>query len=134
MAVVLDTQKNDPRPVRLRHPEKAHRPDQPVQAKKPDWIRVKAPGSRAWSETQKIVREHGLISPDYFGLPAVHGQSTGTGLLKFGSKTVRFAIQQSLASFTLQGVHDGIGSGSATQLPQGMLRLTMTTCGTTLAG
>ena len=62
MAVVLDTLKNDPRPVRLRHPEKAHRPDQPVQAKKPDWIRVKAPGSRAWSETQKIVREHGLVT------------------------------------------------------------------------
>ncbi|MGN8095935.1 lipoyl synthase [Methylobacterium sp. 22177] len=62
MAVVLDTLKNDPRPVRLRHPEKAHRPDQPVQAKKPDWIRVKAPGSRAWSETQKVVREHGLVT------------------------------------------------------------------------
>ncbi|SDN08702.1 lipoic acid synthetase [Methylobacterium phyllostachyos] len=60
MAVVLDILKNDPRPVR--HPEKAHRPDQPVQAKKPDWIRVKAPGSRAWTETQKIVREHGLVT------------------------------------------------------------------------
>jgi lipoic acid synthetase len=46
----------------VRHPEKAHRPDQPVQAKKPDWIRVKAPGSKAWSETQKIVREHGLVT------------------------------------------------------------------------
>ncbi|MHB2208831.1 lipoyl synthase [Methylobacterium sp. CM6257] len=62
MAVVLDILKNDPRPVRLRHPEKAHRPDQPVQAKKPDWIRVKAPGSKAWTETQKIVREHGLVT------------------------------------------------------------------------
>jgi lipoic acid synthetase len=60
MAVVLDILKNDPRSVR--HPEKAHRPDQPVQAKKPDWIRVKAPGSRAWTETQKIVREHGLVT------------------------------------------------------------------------
>jgi lipoyl synthase len=60
MAVVLDILKNDPRPAR--HPEKAHRPDQPVQAKKPDWIRVKAPGSRAWTETQKIVREHGLVT------------------------------------------------------------------------
>ncbi|MCJ2017428.1 lipoyl synthase [Methylobacterium sp. E-065] len=60
MAVVLDILKNDPRPVR--HPEKAHRPDQPVQAKKPDWIRVKAPGSKAWTETQKIVREHGLVT------------------------------------------------------------------------
>jgi lipoyl synthase len=62
MAVVLDILKNDPRPVRLRHPEKAHRPDQPVQARKPDWIRVKAPGSRAWAETQAIVREHGLVT------------------------------------------------------------------------
>ena len=62
MAVVLDILKNDPRTARLRHPEKAHRPDQPVQAKKPDWIRVKAPGSKAWTETQKIVREHGLVT------------------------------------------------------------------------
>jgi lipoic acid synthetase len=62
MAVVLDILKNDPRSPRLRHPEKAHRPDQPVQAKKPDWIRVKAPGSKAWTETQKIVREHGLVT------------------------------------------------------------------------
>ncbi|MCJ2068992.1 lipoyl synthase [Methylobacterium sp. J-030] len=62
MAVVLDILKNDPRAPRLRHPEKAHRPDQPVQARKPDWIRVKAPGSRAWTETQKIVREHGLVT------------------------------------------------------------------------
>lgn len=62
MAVVLNILKNDPRTARLRHPEKAHRPDQPVQAKKPDWIRVKAPGSKAWTETQKIVREHGLVT------------------------------------------------------------------------
>lgn len=62
MAIVLDILKNDPRTARLRHPEKAHRPDQPVQAKKPDWIRVKAPGSKAWTETQKIVREHGLVT------------------------------------------------------------------------
>ena len=64
MAVVLDLLKNDPRPAvaRPRHPEKAHRPDQPVQAKKPDWIRVKAPGSKAWSETRAIVREHNLVT------------------------------------------------------------------------
>ncbi len=47
MAVVLDILKNDPRPPR--HPEKAHRPDQQVALKKPDWIRVKAPGSKAWA-------------------------------------------------------------------------------------
>ncbi len=62
MAVVLDILKNDPRSERLRHPEKAHRPDQPVQARKPDWIRVKAPGSKAWAETRAIVREHGLVT------------------------------------------------------------------------
>jgi lipoic acid synthetase len=44
-----------------RHPEKAHRPDQPI-AKKPDWIRVKAPGSAQWAETHKIVKEHKLVT------------------------------------------------------------------------
>ncbi len=44
-----------------RHPEKEHRPDQPV-ARKPAWIRVKAPGSAQWAATQKIVREHGLVT------------------------------------------------------------------------
>ena len=45
----------------LRHPEKAHRPDQPI-ARKPDWIRVKAPGSPQWLETQRIVKEHKLVT------------------------------------------------------------------------
>jgi lipoic acid synthetase len=45
----------------LRHPEKAHRPDQLV-ARKPDWIRVKAPGSAQWAQTQKIVKEHRLVT------------------------------------------------------------------------
>jgi lipoic acid synthetase len=55
MVVVLDTVRQ-PRP---RHPEKAHRPDAPVQ-KKPDWIRVKAPVSRGFGETAAIVRANGL--------------------------------------------------------------------------
>jgi lipoic acid synthetase len=42
-----------------RHPEKAHRPDQPV-LRKPDWIRVKAPVSAGYLQTQRIVRENGL--------------------------------------------------------------------------
>ncbi len=42
-----------------RHPEKAHRPDSPV-LRKPDWIRVKAPGSPEYAATRQIVREHGL--------------------------------------------------------------------------
>lgn len=46
--------------ARPRHPEKAHRPDNPVQRRKPEWIRVKAPTSRAYAETRQIVREHKL--------------------------------------------------------------------------
>jgi lipoic acid synthetase len=42
-----------------RHPEKAHRPDQPAPAK-PDWIRVKAPVSKGYLATQAIVRAHRL--------------------------------------------------------------------------
>src|SRR3981081_495426 len=44
-----------------RHPEKAHRPDQPV-ARKPAWIRVKAPGSAQWAATRAIVKQHGLVT------------------------------------------------------------------------
>jgi lipoyl synthase len=44
-----------------RHPEKAHRPDQAV-AKKPDWIRVKAPGSPAWRDTAAVVKAHRLVT------------------------------------------------------------------------
>jgi lipoyl synthase len=44
---------------RLRHPEKAHRPDSPVLPK-PDWIRVKAPGSPGYAETRRIVRGNAL--------------------------------------------------------------------------
>jgi len=49
------------RDARPRHPEKAHRPDTPM-LRKPDWIRVKAPGSPIWRETQQIVRQHNLIT------------------------------------------------------------------------
>ncbi len=58
MTLALDLLARDPRP---RHPEKAHRPDQAV-ARKPDWIRVKAPGSPKWAETNRIVKEHGLVT------------------------------------------------------------------------
>ncbi|MGD0023050.1 MAG: lipoyl synthase [Xanthobacteraceae bacterium] len=43
----------------VRHPEKAHRPDQPA-LRKPEWIRVKAPVSPGYVETQRIVRENSL--------------------------------------------------------------------------
>ena len=57
MAVVLDLI-NNPRP---RHPEKAHRPDSPL-AKKPDWIRVKAPVSPGYEQTRAIMRENKLVT------------------------------------------------------------------------
>ncbi len=44
-----------------RHPEKAHRPDQPM-LRKPAWIRVRAPGSPEWAATQKIVKDHKLVT------------------------------------------------------------------------
>ena len=41
--------------TKVRHPEKAHRPDNPV-ARKPPWIRVKAPVSKEYHETRKLMR------------------------------------------------------------------------------
>ncbi|KPF71886.1 lipoyl synthase [Bosea sp. AAP35] len=48
-------------PAELRHPEKRRRPENPI-LRKPDWIRVKAPGSPKWAETQKIVKAEGLVT------------------------------------------------------------------------
>ena len=45
----------------LRHPEKQARPDSPV-LKKPDWLRVRAPGSPGYLETKAIVKGHGLVT------------------------------------------------------------------------
>src|SRR5947209_12837522 len=42
-----------------RHPEKAHRPDNPI-ARKPDWIRVKAPNHPIYHETRALMRENRL--------------------------------------------------------------------------
>jgi lipoic acid synthetase len=47
--------------ARPRHPEKANRPDQET-LRKPDWIRVRAPGSAVYRETQQIVRENNLVT------------------------------------------------------------------------
>ncbi|MCB1432123.1 MAG: lipoyl synthase [Alphaproteobacteria bacterium] len=55
MVTVLDNK------LKPRHPEKAHRPDTPI-LKKPEWIRVKAPGSPVYAETQKIVRDNNLVT------------------------------------------------------------------------
>jgi lipoic acid synthetase len=54
MAVIVDSLTSRPR-----HPEKARRPDTPI-LRKPDWIRVKAPVSRGYAETHRIVKENGL--------------------------------------------------------------------------
>src|SRR3569833_923150 len=45
----------------LLHPEKQARPDSPV-LKKPDWLRVKAPGSAGYNATRDIVKSHGLVT------------------------------------------------------------------------
>ena len=42
-----------------RHPEKAHRPDNPIQ-RKPAWIRVKAPTHPVYHETRELMRGHRL--------------------------------------------------------------------------
>ena len=54
MATLVDT-------LKPRHPEKANRPETPL-LRKPEWIRVKAPGSAIYAETQKIVRENKLVT------------------------------------------------------------------------
>ena len=54
MVTVLDS-------VRPRHPEKVGRPSTPL-LRKPDWIRVKAPGSAAFNATRAIVRDNGLVT------------------------------------------------------------------------
>ena len=56
MTTVFDQAGKDSRP---RHPEKAHRPDNPASAK-PSWIRVKAPVGKGYAATRDTVRAHGL--------------------------------------------------------------------------
>ena len=45
----------------LRHPEKAHRPDNPIQ-RKPEWIRVKAPTHPVYHQTRALLRENRLVT------------------------------------------------------------------------
>src|SRR6266849_4088345 len=59
MVVVVDTVSATP--LRPRHPEKVNRPDA-LSPPKPDWIRVRAPNSRGYADTRKIVRENGLVT------------------------------------------------------------------------
>jgi lipoic acid synthetase len=44
-----------------RHPEKAHRPDNPIQ-RKPAWIRVKAPTHPVYHETRELMRANKLVT------------------------------------------------------------------------
>ena len=55
MATVIDTTRA------LRHPEKRNRPDSEI-LRKPDWLRVKAPGSKGYLETRNIVKSKGLVT------------------------------------------------------------------------
>jgi lipoyl synthase len=55
MVTLLDSR------LRPRHPEKANNPDTPL-LRKPEWIRVKAPGSQAYHDTLKIVRDSKLVT------------------------------------------------------------------------
>ncbi len=58
MVTVVDTVSEK---KRVRHPEKAHRPDNEI-ARKPDWIRVKAPTSKGYLETRDIVKSNNLVT------------------------------------------------------------------------
>ncbi len=57
MVTVLDTVT----PSRPRHPEKQKNPETPM-LRKPAWIRVRAPGSPVYRETQKVVRDNNLVT------------------------------------------------------------------------
>jgi lipoic acid synthetase len=60
MVTILDrTNLSDEK--RVRHPEKAHRPDTEVM-RKPEWIRVKASVSKGYRETREIVKSHKLVT------------------------------------------------------------------------
>ena len=59
MVVLVDTVSSNQ--VRPRHPEKVNRPDA-LSPPKPDWIRVRAPNTRGYADTRKIVKENGLVT------------------------------------------------------------------------
>lgn len=59
MVTLLDTTKRAK--AHVRHPEKAHKPDNEV-LRKPAWIRVKAPGSKGYNETRGIVKDNSIVT------------------------------------------------------------------------
>lgn len=73
MVTILDTRTGAEAEPRLRHPEKANRPDS-VSAPKPDWIRVKAPVSPGYYETREIVKSNNLVTVcEEAGCPNIGG-------------------------------------------------------------
>ena len=61
MTTRIEIDHRAPRLGAERHPEKAHRADNPIQ-RKPAWIRVKAPTSPVYRETQALMRENRLVT------------------------------------------------------------------------
>ena len=61
MATLIDTNKNIRPTEKLRHPEKANNSETEV-LRKPKWIRVKAPTSKGYAATRKIVKDKGLVT------------------------------------------------------------------------
>jgi lipoyl synthase len=57
MVTLLDTRAT----IAARHPEKQKRPDS-VVLRKPEWIRVRAPGGDVYQETRAIVRDNNLVT------------------------------------------------------------------------
>src|SRR3712207_9408407 len=57
--IVVDHRANGAPPPR--HPEKAHRPDNPIR-RKPAWIRVKAPTHPVYHETRALMRDNRLVT------------------------------------------------------------------------
>jgi len=58
MAVVIDNLSGTIRP---RHPEKQGNPETPL-LRKPEWLRVRAPGSAGYNATRDIVKANGLVT------------------------------------------------------------------------
>ena len=61
VTVLNETRREQATSPRVRHPEKAHRPDT-ERLEKPSWIRVRAPTSAGYRETREIARSNGLVT------------------------------------------------------------------------
>lgn len=61
MVTLLDTVSKGDRNSKPRHPEKVNRKETEL-LRKPDWIRVKAPVSKVYHETRKLMRDNNLVT------------------------------------------------------------------------